>query len=92
MKLSRKQRAQVVELLRCAADLVHETAIPLTRAVQYLHGIHDIYGHDEIYRIWRDARDAKADVMSARQWSIVDAESAHESLLEAAQRLEEGSL
>lgn len=36
MHLSKRQRAQVVELLRCAADVVLDTPLPISQAQYWL--------------------------------------------------------
>jgi hypothetical protein len=81
--VTKRQRAQVVELLRCGADIVNEAVIPLTCAQRYL-GLNE-----------EDLFDAdRARVQVSREGITVpfmDGEIYRYWLLEAAQRVEEGS-
>jgi hypothetical protein len=75
MKLSRSQRAQVVELLRCAADVLLSSGYPFPK----LEAAHRLNSNRAVCRVANDACAALAgprtDVM----------------LLEAAARVEEGT-
>ena len=73
--MTRKQRAQVVELLRCAADYVDRSCIPIWNAA---HATSE--GAIEAHRTALDALDAVRDLTN-RKFRI----------LEAAARVEEGS-
>jgi hypothetical protein len=81
MKLSKRQRAQVVELLRCAADVVSETRLPIARASDYL----GLYSDDVIVDL---AHAARMDVSDG--WPDSD-DVYRQGVLEAAARVEEGT-
>ena len=75
MKLSKQQRAQVVELLRCAADREPISIIPCFRAADDLGLKHTVVHHAAVH------------VMSHVTGSPFDMQA---RLLEAAQRVEDG--
>jgi hypothetical protein len=78
--MTKRERARVVELLRCAADVdVTEGAmVPITRACRAL-------GLDDNCDIWWHARNARIAVDMESLWP-----EQHTSLLEAALRVEQG--
>lgn len=76
--MTKKEREQVVELLRCAADMADIAMIPITRASGAL-------GHDDNSDVWWLARNARIAVDGESLWP-----EQRTSLLEAALRVEQG--
>jgi hypothetical protein len=77
-----RERAAVVELLRCAADCADESCIPLTKAAQNL-GLHP-YESPE----WSHAVSARISFNAATYYR----HDTHTALLEAAALVEDGLL
>lgn len=77
MTLSKRDRAQVVELLRCAVNFVHETKLPIYRAKCWLDA------SDKIEDFAIMAR------RSVTEDPCYDDEAYLASILEAAQRVED---
>lgn len=83
--MTRKERAQVVELLRCAADLgISGVSCPLTEASHRLAGLSITDDADDVVR-------AVIDELSDPWWSGDTWEDYATHCLEAAARVEEGS-
>ena len=81
MKMTKKQRAEVVELLRCGADCVDEGLTPLTYACRYL---------DMSDSVLSSAVDARCAVSRAlRTPRFLEGSEYRYELLEAAQRVED---
>lgn len=77
--MTKRERAQVVELLRCAADGVDRIAMPFTTAAEIL-GLR----YMPAYSLAKDAFNATPFVdVTTDEW--------HRRFLEAAARVEEGS-
>ncbi len=76
--MTKRDRAQVVELLRCAADSYDVSMIPLTRAARNL-------GLADNGDLWWTARNARIAVEDGALWP-----DQRTSLLEAALRIERG--
>ena len=75
--MTKKQRAQVVELLRCAADLVDRSLLPVRYACEYLN------------RPWRHMDIALLARQSLGEMTPAT-EGYRRDLLEAALRVEQG--
>ena len=85
--MTKRERAQVVELLRCAADqCTADSVTAMSTASEDLGYV----SWDPVYSFAWDVRAAQVGTSPAGMFSFVPAEIYRGELLEAAQRVEDG--